>query len=182
MVDTGKLQQLGRELLLAIGEDPDREGLQDTPARWARWWAEFMDHDPGTIDRVFADTSDEMVVVKGLRVYSLCEHHLLPWYADVTVGYLPTGQVIGLSKLARIAHLHAHQLQVQERYTTQVADTITQVTGSPDVAVVARGVHLCMVARGVRTEGTMVASCMRGRFREHPQTRSEFLQLANGGH
>lgn len=179
-VNQDELRRLGRQLLLAIGEDPDREGLRDTPDRWARWWAEFCDHDPGTIDRVFqVGHADEMVAVTGIQVWSLCEHHLLPFSCTVTVGYLPDQHVVGLSKVARMAHEAAHRLQVQERMVQQIADRMEQVTGSSNVAVLADGQHTCMTMRGVRTPGTMRTSVLRGVFRSQPDTRAEFLALAN---
>lgn len=177
-VDRAALERIGRDLLVAIGEDPDRDGLFDTPARFARWWAEFVDRDHGTIDRTFTvDNVDEIVAVTGIRVWSLCEHHLLPFSADVSIGYIPTGKVLGLSKFARIAHRAASRPQVQERLVHDVADAITEVTGTPDVAVVAAGEHLCMTMRGVRTPASMRTSVMRGRFRANPDTRAEFLDL-----
>ena len=112
-VDYPRLLELGRELLIAIGEDPDREGLQDTPRRWANWWREFIEYDAGTTDTSFNSVStDQMVCVSGMRVFSLCEHHLLPMWCDVAIGYIPRDKVLGLSKFARIAHKFAHQLQV----------------------------------------------------------------------
>lgn len=177
--DPARLERLCRELLEAIGEDPDRPGLVDTPARWARWWREFTGHDPGRVDTAFEHiTTDDLVVVSGMKVWSLCEHHLLPWSAQVAIGYLPNGRVLGLSKFGRLAHAVAHRLQVQERYVAEVADEVEKRCGVPDVAVVARGEHLCMTMRGVRTPATMTSSVMRGRFRELPELRAEFLSLA----
>lgn len=180
-VDRERLFWIGRQLLDAIGEDPDRDGLADTPRRFADWWAEFIDYDPGRIDTAFvAETEDEMVVVKGVRVWSLCEHHLLPFNATVTIGYIPRDTIVGLSKLARIAHQHAHALQVQERMTRQIADTVARVSGSPDVAVLAYGEHLCMSMRGIRSPASMRTSVLRGAFRDQPATRAEFTHLADG--
>jgi GTP cyclohydrolase I len=177
-VDYPKLLELGRELLVAIGEDPDREGLLDTPSRWADWWREFIEYDPGTTDTVFSTVStDQMVCVSGLRVFSLCEHHLLPMWCDVAVGYIPTDRILGLSKFARIAQKFAHQLQVQERLGEQIADEISRITDTEDIAVVLKGEHLCMSSRGVRTPGIMTTSVMRGVFREEYETRMEFLRL-----
>jgi GTP cyclohydrolase IA len=166
-------------LLLAIGEDPDREGLCDTPRRFADWWAEFIDHDPGRTDTAFeAAEADQMVVVSGLKVWSLCEHHLLPFWCDVAIGYVAADRILGLSKFARVARRAAHRLQVQERLTKDIADEISRLTGTPDVAVLARGEHLCLTMRGVRTPAVMTSSVMRGAFREDPAARSEFLRLA----
>jgi GTP cyclohydrolase I len=173
---------LCRQVLLAIGEDPDREGLADTPRRWAGWWREFIEHDPGKVDTTFESVeADQMVVVSGIRVWSLCEHHLLPFWCDVAIGYVATGKVLGLSKFARIAHKFAHRLQIQERLTQQVADEVSRLTGSPDVAVIAKGEHLCLSARGARTPALMTSSVMRGAFRDQPAARSEFLQIAGIG-
>jgi GTP cyclohydrolase I len=177
-VDYPRLLELGRELLLAIGEDPDREGLNDTPRRWANWWREFIGYDPGTTDTSFnAVSTDQMVCVSGMRVFSLCEHHLLPMWCDVAIGYSPTERVLGLSKFARIAHKFAHQLQVQERLGEQIAAEVSRITGTEDVAVVLKGEHLCMTARGIRTPGVMSTSLMRGVFRDEYEKRMEFLQL-----
>lgn len=178
-VDQVALERIGKELLLAIGEDPGRDGLKETPARWATWWREFMRYDPGTLATSFSGiaNADQMVIVKGMRVFSLCEHHLLPFWADVSVGYIPAGKVLGLSKFARIAHKHAHRLQVQERLVEQIADEIQERTGSDHVAVLAQGQHLCMLMRGIRTDGLLVSSVMRGRFLSLPSTRQEFLSV-----
>jgi len=177
-VDYPKLLELGRELLVAIGEDPDREGLLDTPRRWADWWREFIEYDPGTTDTVFSAVStDQMISVSGLRVFSLCEHHLLPMWCDVAIGYIPTDKILGLSKFARVAQKFAHQLQVQERLGEQIADEISRLTSTENVAVVLKGEHLCMSSRGIRTPGVMTTSVMRGVFREEYETRMEFLRL-----
>ncbi len=177
-VDYPKLLELGRELLIAIGEDPDREGLLDTPRRWADWWREFIEYDPGTTDTVFSSVStDQMVCVSGLRVFSLCEHHLLPMWCDVAIGYIPTDRILGLSKFARIAQKFAHQLQVQERLGEQIANEVARLTSTEDIAVVLKGEHLCMSSRGIRTPGVMTTSVMRGIFRAEYDTRMEFLRL-----
>lgn len=177
-VDYPKLLELGRELLIAIGEDPDREGLLDTPRRWADWWREFIEYDPGTTDTVFSSVStDQMVCVSGLRVFSLCEHHLLPMWCDVAIGYIPTDRILGLSKFARIAQKFAHQLQVQERLGEQIANEVARLTSTEDIAVVLKGEHLCMSSRGIRTPGVMTTSVMRGIFRVEYDTRMEFLRL-----
>lgn len=178
-VDYEKLHALGRELLIALGEDPDREGLADTPRRWAAWWKEFIDYEAGTTDTTFeAITTQQMVVVSGIRVYSLCEHHLLPFWCDISVGYVTREKVLGLSKFARIAHENAHRLQVQERLVHAIADEVERVTGSPDVAVLGNGVHLCMVMRGIRTDAQMSTLVTRGLFAEKPDRLDDFLRLA----
>src|SRR5581483_9100628 len=133
------------------------EGLQETPRRWADWWREFIEYDPGTTETTFqTTTTDQLVAVSGMRVFSLCEHHLLPMWCDVSIGYIPDGKVLGLSKFARIAHQFAHQLQLQERIGKQIADELERITGSQDIAVVLKGEHLCMSMRGIRTPGVMM--------------------------
>lgn len=177
-VNKQKVEELARELLIAIGEDPDRDGLKDTPARYAKWWTEFMDYDAGKIGTSFTlEQSDEIIAVTGMEVWSLCEHHLLPFKATISVGYIPSGKVLGLSKFARIAHKHAHRPQVQERLVQDIANEITNVTGSHTVAVVADGEHSCMTMRGIRTQGSMRTSVMRGLFRSNAEARAEFLNL-----
>ena len=178
-IDYDRLLEIGRELLIALGENPEREGLIDTPRRWASWWKEFIEYDPGSTDTTFeAMTTDQMVVISGMRIYSVCEHHLIPFWCDVSVGYVVRDKVLGLSKFARIAHDVAHKLQLQERIVQEIADEISRVTGSPDVAVLASGVHLCMVMRGVRTEGVASSLITRGAFAEKPDMRADFLSLA----
>lgn len=174
-VDQAKARQAVMMLLEAIGEDP-RPGIEDTPARVGRWWAEFIDYHPGKVDTAFdVVQADQMVVVSGVRVWSLCEHHLLPFYADLTMSYLAKDRVLGLSKLGRIAHGHAHRLQIQERLVADIADDLQRLTGSPDVAVLAKGEHLCMTMRGIRTPAMMHTSVMRGAYREQEATRAEFM-------
>ena len=179
-VDYAKLKSICRELLIAIGEDPDREGLLETPRRWASWWKEFIDYSPGILETTFESVEmDQMIVVSGLRIWSLCEHHLLPFVSDVTIGYITSKRMLGLSKFGRITQKFAHQLQVQERLVHQIADKVIDLIGSEDVAVIARGQHLCMTMRGVKMPGTMTSSVMRGTFRTSHQTREEFLTLAH---
>jgi GTP cyclohydrolase I len=174
------IASLTRQLLVAIGEDPERDGLKETPARYAKWWAEFIDYEPGKVSTAFSlGKTDEMVAVTGMEVHSLCEHHLLPFSATVHVAYIPGEMVLGLSKFARIAHRHAHKLQVQERLVEQIADEIEQVTGSKDVAVIIDGEHSCMSSRGIRTKGSMRTNIMRGAFREQHAARAEFLSLVD---
>lgn len=177
-VDTDLLLRLGKELLYAIGEDPDREGLRDTPRRWASWWREFIEYDAGALDTHFAAVEQgQMVLVSGMRVWSLCEHHLLPFWCDVTIGYIPDGHVLGLSKFARIAHKHAHRLQVQERLVSGIADELEALAQTPHVAVLARGEHLCMTMRGIKTPALMTSTAQRGTFQEDA-VFARFLQLA----
>lgn len=177
-VDYDRLLELGREVLLALGEDPDREGLADTPRRWASWWKEFVEYDPGTTDTTFeAITTQQLVVVSGMRVYSICEHHLMPMWCDVSIGYVVREKVLGLSKFARIAHESAHKLQVQERIVHEIADEVQRVTESPDVIVLANGVHLCMVMRGIRTEANVSTLVTRGTFSSDATLRADFMRL-----
>lgn len=137
-----------------------------------------MEYDPGNTDTCFESvTTDQMVVVTGMRVFSLCEHHLLPFWCDISIGYIATDKVLGLSKFARIAHKHAHKLQIQERLVHEIAEEIKEITGIQDVAVVSKGVHLCMVMRGVRTPGVLHSSILSGRFREYAKVREEFFHL-----
>jgi GTP cyclohydrolase IA len=182
-VDYPRLLALGRELLLAIGEDPEREGLQETPRRWADSWREFIEYDPGTVDTCFESVStDQMVVVSGMRVWSICQHHLLPFWTDISIGYIATDRILGLSKFARIAQKYAHQLQLQERLCKQIADEIVMLAKSTDVAILAQGQHLCMTARGIKTPAIMTSSIMRGVFREKHEARMEFLRLTERSH
>jgi GTP cyclohydrolase I len=178
MVDTDRIQKAALEILEAIGEDPEREGLRETPARVARFWQEFINYDCGNTDITFeCVTTDQMVVVTGMRVWSLCEHHLLPFWCDVSIGYIAREKVLGLSKFARVAHQCSHRLQIQERLVHQIADEVERLTGSSDVTVFASGQHLCMVMRGIKTEGMLKTSVTRGVFRDDPNVRMEFLRL-----
>jgi len=172
------LKRIGLQLLEAIGEDPTREGLEETPSRWADWWKEFIEYEPGDTDVTFETIeTDQMVVVSGMRTWSLCEHHLLPFWCDISVGYIARQKVLGLSKFARIAHQFAHRLQIQERLVHQIADEVERLTGSPDVAILGIGQHLCMVMRGVKTDGIMKTSVVRGVFYDKPEARAEFFRL-----
>ncbi|MEV5499538.1 GTP cyclohydrolase I [Nonomuraea fuscirosea] len=172
------IEILARQLLIEIGEDPGREGLLDTPRRYARWWREFTDHRPGSVDTVFSSNMDgQTVLVSDILVWSLCEHHLLPFSCMLTIAYRPGKRILGLSKFARIAHNHSHRLQVQERLVASIADEISEVTGSPDVAVIGQGEHLCMIMRGVRADGLMTSTDLRGIFGEDTPQRMELLAL-----
>jgi GTP cyclohydrolase I len=178
-VDYEKLMSLGYEVLVALGEDPKREGLADTPRRWASWWREFIEYQPGTTDTSFeAVTSDQLVVISGMRVYSLCEHHLLPFWCDISIGYISNNQVLGLSKFARIAHQIAHRLQLQERIVHDIANEVQRVTESHDVAVLSSGVHMCMTMRGIKTDATVSSLVTRGTFKTDPTTRADFLRMS----
>ena len=170
-----------RTLITEIGEDPERQGLIGTPARVRRMYGELTDGyraDPDTlINNACYDVEyDEMVVVRDIEFFSLCEHHLLPFYGHAHVGYLPRGRVIGLSKIPRIVDLYAHRLQVQERLTQQVAELLMERLNPKGVACVVEATHLCTMMRGVRKQrATMVTSAMLGTFRRDPKTRGEFL-------
>jgi len=169
-------------LLRWIGEDPDRNGLADTPARVAKALREMTSgysEDPAEIlSRTFEETSDEMVILRGILFQSICEHHLLPFLGTATVGYLP-GKVVGISKLARLVNCFARRLQIQERLTRQIADAVEEHLEARGVAVVIRAQHLCMACRGVRQqESEMVTSAMLGTLRTDATSRSEFLRLA----
>lgn len=177
-VDYERIKELGRELLLAIGEDPDRPGLLETPRRWADFWSEFVDYDPGRTGTIFESVdADQIVVVSGIRLWSVCEHHLLPFWCELSVGYIPHECVLGLSKFSRVANKYAHSLQIQERLVSQIATDIQELTGTQDVAVLAVGEHLCMTMRGIKSPALMKSSVMRGSFRDNAQTRSEFLAI-----
>jgi GTP cyclohydrolase IA len=175
-----------RDILAEIGEDPSREGLVGTPARVARAYAELtagytVDPDALLNGAIFTVDYDEMVVVRDIDFYSLCEHHLLPFYGRAHVAYIPEGRVIGLSKIPRIVEMFARRLQVQERMTMEIADFVEKVMNPRGVAVVAEGIHMCSVMRGVRKENSrMVTSAMRGDFRHDDKTRSEFMGFIQG--
>lgn len=177
------LKGLARELLLALGENPDREGLVKTPERMARALKELTagyDQDPEKLlnGARFTERYDEVVLVKDIDVYSLCEHHLLPFFGRCHVGYLPNGRIIGLSKIPRLVDCFARRLQVQERLTCQIAETLQGQLQPQGVAVVIEARHLCMMMRGVTQQNaTMVTSSMLGRFRTDAKTRAEFLTL-----
>jgi GTP cyclohydrolase I len=177
-VDLARLENIGRELLEAIGEDLTRADLAETPRRWARWWQEFIEYDAGKTDTLFeSSTVGQIVVVSPMRVWSLCAHHLLPFWCDVSVAYIPNGKVLGLSKFARIAHQYAHRLQIQEGLVTQIADEVQQITSVPDVAVMGQGVHLCMTMRGIQTPAVMTSLTVRGVFESDAMRRAEFMRI-----
>ena len=176
-----------RELIVGIGEAPEREGLRGTPARAAKALA-FLTRgyqqnlDDVVNDALFETDLDEIVLVKDIELYSLCEHHLLPFIGKCHVGYLPRGRVLGLSKVARIVDMFARRLQIQENLTQQIANTILEVTQAAGVGVIVEAQHLCMAMRGVQKQhSTMKTSVMLGDFRDNAPTRAEFLQLAGGG-
>lgn len=172
------LVDIGRRLLKEIGEDPERDGLHDTPERFARWWREFIDYDPGTVSTLFETTNtSQLVTISDIEVWSLCEHHLLPFRCSITISYRPAGNLLGLSKFARIAHRRAHRLQVQERLVSDIANDVSAITASPDVAVVARGEHLCMTMRGIKSSAHMTSTVYLGAFGTDAQLRAELFAL-----
>ncbi len=171
-----------RTLIEQLGLDVHDEGMQGTPRRIADMYAEMFEglgQDPRDQLQVqFAEGHDEMVILRDISFYSMCEHHFLPFYGVAHVGYLPNGRIVGLSKLARAVEIFARRPQVQERLTSQIADIIEEVVGAKGVGVVIEAEHLCMTARGVRKPGArMVTSAMRGKFREDLNTRQEFMHL-----
>lgn len=176
-----------RSLLHEIGEDPEREGLQNTPDRVAKallFLTQGMSRSISEVvgDALFESDNDELVVVRNIEFFSLCEHHMLPIIGHVDIGYLPQGRVLGLSKLARLVDLFAQRLQIQENMTRQIAEAVQQVTGARGVAVQVRAVHMCMAMRGVeKVESETITSMMLGALREDAQTRIEFLQLIGQG-
>jgi GTP cyclohydrolase I len=179
-VDNPRAQAAIRELLLAIGEDPERDGLLNTPDRVARMYGEVltgMNLDPGRhLDTTFAEDHHEMVVVKDIAFDSLCEHHMLPFTGKAHVAYVPNGRIVGLSKIARVVEEYARRLQVQERLTSQVADLLMERLEPQGVGVVLEATHTCMTVRGIRKPGSsMVTSAVRGTFKSRTETRAEFL-------
>jgi GTP cyclohydrolase I len=177
-----------RALLAGIGEDPDREGLLRTPERVEkalRFLTQGYAQDPGRVvnDALFTVDYDEMVIIKDIDVFSLCEHHLLPFFGKAHVAYLPAGKVMGLSKVPRLVDMFARRLQVQERLTVQIADTIMERVKPRGVGVVIEAMHFCMIMRGVEKQNSVaVTSCMRGDFKDQLQTREEFLTLIKKKH
>ncbi len=174
--------RLVEKLLTELGEDPTREGLQATPERVARSLRFLtdgyqLDAADAVRDALFEQDYDEMVVVRDISFYSLCEHHILPFFGVAHVAYAPQGRVLGLSKVPRLVDVYAHRLQLQERMTRQIAEGMEEVTRPAGVAVVVEARHLCMEMRGVERAGQTVTSCMLGCFREDARTRAEFLQL-----
>lgn len=182
---TDKLEENYREILLGIGEDLSRDGLLATPARAARAM-QFLTQGYGKeLDEVvnnaiFESSNDQMVVVQDIEIYSLCEHHVLPFLGRCHVGYLPTGKVIGLSKIARIVDMYARRLQIQEGLTQQIAEAVMKVTGARGVGVLMDCKHMCMMMRGVEKQNSsMKTSVMLGNFRSDEATRAEFLSLVS---
>ncbi len=181
------MQEEVRKILIEIGEDPNREGLIDTPKRVEKAWKfltrGYRQNQEEVINNAFFDADcDEMVIVKDIEFYSMCEHHLLPFFGRCHIGYIPNGKVFGVSKLARLVDMYARRLQLQERLTKEVANAIHETIFPEGVGVVMEAQHLCMVMRGVQKQHSkMVTSAMFGSFRDEPETRAEFLSLIRQG-
>jgi len=186
-VDQQRIERAVREILLALGEDPQRDGLLDTPARVARMYAEqfagLRQRPEDVLTTVFDSEHDEIVLVRDIEIYSMCEHHLVPFFGKAHIGYIPNdkGEITGLSKLARLADVYARRPQVQERMTCQIADALMRILEPRGVIVVLECEHLCMSMRGVRKPGaTTVTSAVRGIFRKDARTRAEAMSLLFG--
>ena len=187
VIDEAAIKKAVASVIKAIGEDPSREGLVDTPKRVAEMYAELfvgMGKDPKEELRVGYELGHrEMVIVRDIPFYSMCEHHLLPFYGTVHIGYIPdtSGRVVGLSKLARVVEIIARRPQIQERMTTEIADAIVDGLGPDGVAVVVKAEHLCMVMRGIEKPGSnVITSAIRGAFRRRAASRAEFFSLIQG--
>ncbi len=186
-VDLPRIERAVREILAAVGEDPDREGLLETPARVARMYAELfsgLHSDPAIhLKKFFTEEYDEMVLVRDITFNSMCEHHMLPFYGKAHIGYVPNGKVVGLSKLARVVEEFSRRPQVQERMTEQIANLLIEELDVKGVAVVIEASHSCMSIRGIRKPGSMcVTSAMKGLFRTNLSSRSEVMTLIYGKH
>jgi GTP cyclohydrolase IA len=186
-VDQARIQRAVREILIAVGEDPDRDGLADTPARVARMYAEqfagLRQQPEDVLTTVFDSEHDELVLVRDIEIYSMCEHHLVPFFGKAHIGYIPSvkGEITGLSKLARLADVYARRPQVQERMTTEIADALMRILEPRGVLVVLECEHLCMSMRGVRKPGaSTVTSAVRGIFRKDARARAEAMSLIFG--
>ena len=185
-VDEPRIIRAVREILAAVGEDPDREGLLETPARVARMYAELfsgLHEDPRThLRKFFSEEYDEVVLVRDISFNSMCEHHMLPFMGHAHIGYVPNGRVIGLSKLARVVEVVARRPQVQERMTETIANLLLEELDAKGVAVVIEATHTCMTIRGIRKPGSLcVTSAMKGLFRSNLSSRSEVMNLIYGG-
>jgi GTP cyclohydrolase IA len=184
-VDLRRIERAVREILAAVGEDPDREGLQETPARVARMYAELfagLRQDPREhLQKFFTQEYDEVVLVRDIAFNSICEHHLLPFMGQAHIAYIPNGRVIGLSKLARVVEVVSKRPQVQERMTEEIANLLEEELGAKGVAVIVEAAHSCMTIRGIRKPGSVcVTSAMKGVFRSNISSRSEVMTLIYG--
>ena len=182
---TDKIEVITKQLLKEIGEDPNREGLIKTPSRVSKAWSFFskgykQDLNRIINDAIFEEDAKDMVIVRDIEFFSLCEHHLIPFFGKAHVGYIPNGKVIGLSKIPRIIDMFSRRLQVQERLTHQIADAINSVLNPKGVSVVMEGRHMCMQMRGVEKQNSFTStSAMSGQFKKSAETRSEFLSIIN---
>lgn len=190
VVDTERMREfegIVRRQLELVGEDPEREGLLKTPSRVAKamsWLTRGYELDPAQVigDALFEEDHENMVMVRDIELYSMCEHHMLPFFGRAHVAYIPNGKIVGLSKIPRVVEVYARRLQVQERLGEQVADALEAVLRPKGVGVVIEAVHLCMMMRGVEKQNSRtITSSLRGVFRDDARTRSEFLRLAHGG-
>lgn len=181
MFDKNKATNAVRQLLIAIGEDPNREGLLETPTRVAQFYKEWLEYNKEPTFTAFSATYSNMVIIKDIPFYSLCEHHLIPFTGKAHIGYIPNSKILGLSKIVRIVNKYARRLQIQERLTDEIADELEKVASATGVMAVIEAEHLCMSMRGVRTPGAKtITSAIRGVFKEDV-VRNEFLKLINGG-
>ncbi len=181
-MDTKKIEKLAKELLKAIGEDPNREGLKKTPIRTAKSFEKIFggyEKEPKNLITKFdGENYDEMIICKDIDFYSTCEHHLQPFFGKISIGYIPNKKIIGISKLPRIVEIFSRRLQNQERLTTQIADALNKLLTPKGVSIVIKAQHLCMMARGVEKQNTiMLTSACRGLFKKDERTRNEFLKL-----
>ena len=184
-VDLSRIESAVSEILIAVGEDPRREGLRETPSRVARMYQEMFsglhDNPRRHLKQFFEQKYDEVVMLRDIAFHSMCEHHLLPFFGHAHIAYLPKGKVLGLSKLARTVDSFAKRPQIQEQLTDQIADALTEHTGAKGVAVVIEATHTCMTIRGVQKPGAvMVTSALRGHFRQDPASRAEVMSLLHG--
>ena len=185
--DIEDMEDLVRKQLELLGEDPDRDGLIKTPSRVAaslKWLTRGYERDARQVigDALFEETHSNMIMVRDIELYSMCEHHMLPFYGKAHVAYIPNGKIVGLSKLPRVVDVFAQRLQVQERLTEQIAAAICEVLDPMGVGVVIEAYHLCMMMRGVQKQNSKtITSALRGVFRDDPKTRDEFLRLAHNG-
>ncbi len=181
-LDTARIEAAMSEMIEGMGEDPTREGLVDTPARVARMYGEVFNglrQDPlDVLHTGFEEGHDEMVVARDITFFSMCEHHFMPFFGKAHVGYIPTGRIVGISKLARVVDILAHRPQVQERLTSQIANALVEGLDPMGVGVIVEAEHLCMMMRGIKKPGsTILTSVNRGVFRSDPRTRAEFISL-----
>jgi len=186
LIDTEEIRKAVVTIIKAIGEDPEREGLQGTPRRVAEMYNEIfmgMEVDPKSVLSVqFTESHREMIILKDISFYSMCEHHMLPFFGTAHVGYIPneTGRVVGASKIARVVEIVARRPQIQERMTSKIADAIDEALNPDGVGVVIQAEHLCMMMRGIKKPGSSLrTSALRGTFRSNPTTRAEFISLIN---